>query len=150
MVTDTEFVLIVSIPDYTPRCYPLTQDHVKVGRGANNHLRLDNQAISSRHCEFSRDVDSGQWNFRDLESTNGSKSNGNRVSNRPVSLRDGDQILLGEEIRILFCKVRKFKNLELEEIEQEIEVNPVAAAVARQVREDSEGGLTVRLRESED
>ena len=148
MVSDVEFILVVSMPDYAPRCYGLVEDHVKIGRGRNNHLPLDNAAISSSHCELVRDVETGEWNFRDLGSTNGSKTNGHRVNSDSVIVRDGDQILLGEEIRILFCEVREIEDPAAVE-EEELDVNPVAAAVARQTREDKDGGQTMRLGDNE-
>lgn len=141
----SKFVIIVSIPDYSPRCFELNRDHVKIGRGRNNHLILDNAAISSKHCELVKDVDSGEWSFRDLGSTNGSKANGHMVGDEKISIRDGDQILLGEEIKLLFAEVRQLESPEAEEPDEPIEVNPVAAAVARQVREDEQGGRTIRL-----
>ena len=150
MVSDVEFIIIVSFTDYAPRCYRLKKDHVKIGRGRSNHLTLDNPAISSSHCEFAKNVDTGRWNFRDLGSTNGSKSNGHQVDSKPVPVSDGDQLLLGEEVKLLFCEVRDFQDFaEVRDDDPDLEVNPVAAAMARQVREDQDGGQTVRLGNTE-
>lgn len=147
MATSNEFVLFITIPDYAPRCYRLRGDRVKIGRGQGNHLTLDYPAISSSHCEFIKNAKAGTWSFKDLDSTNGSKSNGHRVTSEPVPARDGDQIVLGAEIKLSFCEIRDVENLKPkpDPADPALAVNPVAAAMARQVREDEEGGQTVRL-----
>lgn len=146
MPADNEFVLFITIPDYAPRCYRLRGDRIKIGRSRGNHLTLDYPAISSAHCEFVKDPNHGTWSFRDLDSTNGSKSNGHRVIKDPVPARDGDQIVLGEEIKMSFCEIRDFKQPQVDDPEPSLDVNPIAATVARQSREDTEGGQTVRLK----
>ena len=145
MPSPTDPILLVSIPQYSPRCYRFKNEHIKIGRGKNNHLTLDNQAVSSTHCEFVKDPESGAWKFNDLKSTNGSRINGHKVGRDSVAVRDGDEILLGEEVKLAYFDLREFREPEADD-DPNLEVNPVAAAVLRQVKEDQEGARTVKLK----
>lgn len=148
MTRHTETVLVVKIPDQPVRCYRFTGDRIQIGRGQNNHLKIDLQAISNVHCEFVHDSTLDRWIFRDLRSTNGSKVNGAKLEGETVSLADGDQVVLGDDIELHYLVIRPFDIQEEPETEDEEDtpVNPVAAAVARQSREELEGTQLVKVR----
>jgi len=61
---------------------------IRVGRLAQFEMMLDDASVSRRHAEVRRTEDG--WVVKDLESTNGSYVNGNRVSMAevPISARD--------------------------------------------------------------
>ncbi|MDF1754646.1 MAG: FHA domain-containing protein [Verrucomicrobiales bacterium] len=140
-------VLIVTIPNYAPRCYCFDGEHVRIGRSDTNHLRLDEQSISNTHCEFVNDPKSDQWIFRDLGSTNGSKVNGHPVGLEALTINDGDELLLGNVVKLHYLIMRPFDVPEaLEEEDENTDVNPVAAAVARQARKDMEGTQMIKLK----
>ncbi len=142
----SNFVLVVTITNRPLFCYRLEGDTILIGRGRNNHVRLEEEAVSKIHCELSRDQETGLWQFRDLESTNGSRLNGDLVSSDYVPVHAGDEILLGKVVRLYCLPLKEMEVPEpVEEIEDDPDINPVAAAVARQVREDMESTRLIKL-----
>ncbi len=76
--------------------FALPQGEFWVGRQASNHLQLDDNAVSRRHCLFLRSGD--DCTLKDLESRNGTFVTGTPVTEQ--------RLLPGDEIRIggsLFC-----------------------------------------------
>jgi pSer/pThr/pTyr-binding forkhead associated (FHA) protein len=65
---------------------------VTIGRLPDNTIVIDNSAVSSRHVRIARE--GPQFVVEDLESTNGTFVNGEKVSKR--ALRHGDTILVGK------------------------------------------------------
>jgi len=63
-----------------------------LGRDASCDITITDANISRRHVQFLQDV-VGTWKIVDLDSTNGTKLNGSRITT--ALLRDGDQITLG-------------------------------------------------------
>lgn len=77
---------------------PLIRDRLLIGRGNECDLQLNDNAVSSRHCELQRN--GPVWSLRDLESRNGTQVNGSAI--RQHTLRNGDEILLGNQQRFRF------------------------------------------------
>lgn len=76
----------------------LTGDRVMVGRGHDCQVRLEDPAVSSRHCELR--FDGFHWWVTDLHSRNGTV-----VNNVPVTqcqLKTGDQIVLAGRVTFRF------------------------------------------------
>lgn len=65
---------------------------LRVGRGEDCEVHLDNAAVSRYHCEIIRKDD--LLRLRDLGSQNGTQLNGVRVDNH--SLKNGDVITIGK------------------------------------------------------
>ncbi len=90
--------LVLLVEGVMQREYPLTEGTVRVGRDAGNDIQLDDDTVSGSHAEVavkqSQYIDgtSDFW-LRDLQSTNGTKVNGQRV-NRHL-LHNEDEILIG-------------------------------------------------------
>jgi hypothetical protein len=78
--------------------YPLIKPVVRIGRGAENDIRLTNDSISARHAEIHRRRD-GQIYLIDLGSSNGIYVNNSKLER--AELNDGDVIELGE-VRLRF------------------------------------------------
>jgi hypothetical protein len=70
----------------------------RIGRAADNDIRLDNDSVSAHHAELRQGRD-GTFAIIDLGSTNGVWVNGEPVSCR--NLHDGDTLELGE-VRLWF------------------------------------------------
>jgi len=70
----------------------------RIGRAADNNLKLDNDSVSAYHAELQQRRD-GVFSVSDLDSTNGVWVNGKQVSSQ--TLRDGDLLELGE-VRLRF------------------------------------------------
>ena len=67
---------------------------VTIGRNPGNVLRVNNPSISRRHAKIV--FEAGECTLYDLDSSNGSYINGNRI--RSQHLQDGDPVLLtGQE-----------------------------------------------------
>lgn len=84
-------MLAVQDPDGTRTTHPFRHPRMGVGRKPHNDLALNDQAISSEHCEF---VNERGWLVvRDLSSANGTFVNGRRISE--ARLRNGDEVKVG-------------------------------------------------------
>jgi len=75
----------------------------QIGRSAES-LPLTDQTISRRHAELT--PDSGRWYITDLESSNGTFVNGQRVTERRM-LHPGDQIRCGNTVLIYGVESKK-------------------------------------------
>lgn len=70
---------------------------IPIGRDKNNILKLTpgiDERASARHCEIFLDPKNSQYYVRDLNSTNGTFVNNQRI-NAPVALSDGSVLKLG-------------------------------------------------------
>ena len=70
-----------------------------IGRSSES-LALTDGTVSRRHAELT--PDDGRWYLRDLDSSNGTFINGERISGDPVELSPGDQIRCGSTL-VLFA-----------------------------------------------
>lgn len=66
-----------------------------IGRSSES-LALTDGTVSRRHAELT--PDDGRWYLRDLDSSNGTFINGERISGDPVELSPGDQIRCGSTL----------------------------------------------------
>ncbi len=83
--------LIASLPDGSTREITLDQGRITIGRRADNHFCLPFPAVSAEHAAV---LTIGADSFlEDLDSTNGTFVNGNRITKH--FLRDGDRISAG-------------------------------------------------------
>ena len=64
---------------------PLAEADITLGRAASNTVVLDDEFVSSHHARVYRATRSGQWAIEDLNSTNGTVVNQQRIS-RPTIL----------------------------------------------------------------
>lgn len=86
------FSLIVEAGPQTGQVFSLEAKAV-LGRGQFADVQISDLAVSRRHAEIDPEADG--WQFRDLDSANGTRCNG-RPLQAPVRLRDGDLIELGQ------------------------------------------------------
>jgi pSer/pThr/pTyr-binding forkhead associated (FHA) protein len=84
--------LIVTLSNGTNVTHELSEDTITVGRISDNTLQIEEASVSSHHAEF---VASGDHHIlRDLDSTNGTRVNGQVFSEGPV--KDSDRIRFGQ------------------------------------------------------
>ncbi|NJO00668.1 MAG: FHA domain-containing protein, partial [Bacteroidia bacterium] len=69
----------------------LNKPTMTIGRAANNDIVIPEQTVSSRHATIT--VENGSFFINDLNSTNGTFINGNRIDSK--ILKSGDLIKLG-------------------------------------------------------
>ena len=74
------------------RRFAITESPMRIGRVTGNHVVLDSVSVSSNHAEITKSADG--FVLRDLGSTNGTRVNGQRVTETPL-FRD-DAVLLGD------------------------------------------------------
>ncbi len=84
---------VTRCPDVTQvgRVWPLRGETTMVGRDPDNFIALNDPDVSRHHARI--DVRAAQHTIIDLEATNGTMVNGQKVKESP--LRIGDTILLG-------------------------------------------------------
>ena len=87
-------LLVVQGPDMGRRFRPEDGKSVLLGR-VSEDLPLTDYTVSRRHAEL-RPTGRG-WSLDDLKSANGTYLNGKRLE-RPVRLKDGDQIKMGSTV----------------------------------------------------
>lgn len=89
--------LVVLTEGFTGRTYELKVDRTTVGRVEDNAFQIAEASVSSHHCEILLRGD--QVIVKDLESTNGSYINGQKISESP--LKSGQILRLGQlEMRL--------------------------------------------------
>ncbi|MDF1658290.1 MAG: FHA domain-containing protein [Verrucomicrobiales bacterium] len=134
--------LIVEIPRSPARYYQLAAEVITVGRGEQNAVIVDEEAVSSSHCELRRKGKG--FVIVDLGSTNGTRINGEPLQGEPRELREGDSILLGLAARARYVRVTEVKEKaegpatqsgaatqRLKQTPSRPTINPVAAAMAK-------------------
>ena len=84
--------------DSPGRCVELIDKPVTIGRVGSCEMQIDHSSVSRRHCTVS--VEAGQFNIRDLGSTNKTVLNGHAVESS--ELKDGDTIAIGEIVLKFF------------------------------------------------
>jgi pSer/pThr/pTyr-binding forkhead associated (FHA) protein len=83
--------LVVLSEEMKDRTFELTEKKITVGRLPDNNIRLENTAVSSHHAEL---IQKGEdYVVHDLNSTNGTRVNGQRIIETRLS--HGDTIWFG-------------------------------------------------------
>lgn len=82
--------LQITAPDERSRAVELVGDRLVIGRSPRVEIVLEDDAVSRRHAELERDAD-GHWWVTDLGSINGTRVDGQRLTDRH-RLAIGDRI----------------------------------------------------------
>lgn len=85
--------LLLTIGDVATNEFVLSQTQVTIGRGADNDIVLDDPMVSGHHAILVVGDGSRALLLQDLNSTNGTRVNGNEVRNSP--LKHGDAMQIG-------------------------------------------------------
>jgi len=83
--------LVIFLPDAGEVVHELTEAQISVGRVEDNAIRITDASVSTHHAEFV--LDGGEYVLKDLDSTNGIRVNGKRVTEAKLS--PGDRIRFG-------------------------------------------------------
>lgn len=87
--------LIVTLQDGTQNTFDLFDEQITVGRAPDNTLQIDDASVSSHHATFT--MTNGDYTYRDVGSTNGSRVNGKTVgANTDHQLQNGDSLMIGK------------------------------------------------------
>jgi len=102
--------------------HELAEELITVGRGPDNAILIDHPSVSGRHAQLQRVGD--LYRLKDLDSTNGTQVNGQRINE--TALRFGDRIRFGK-IEALFESDVSDQAQPLPEI-QEVEARPAESS----------------------
>ncbi|MEO5721019.1 MAG: FHA domain-containing protein [Chthoniobacterales bacterium] len=75
-----------------PVVHELSEDAITLGRAPENLIQLDDPSVSGRHARF--ELVGEDYHLKDLESTNGTRVNGQPIQS--ILLRHGDRIRFGK------------------------------------------------------
>lgn len=85
--------LKIQLPDSGEVTHELVDELITLGRVDDNMVQIEDASVSSHHAQFSRSAN-GNYQLKDLNSTNGTRVNGNHVTD--VQLRHGDRVRFGK------------------------------------------------------
>ena len=83
--------------------HELTEPVTTLGRAPENTLQIDDPSVSGRHAQIEQIGE--EYQLTDLESTNGTRVNGELITS--VTLRRGDRIRFGKLEACYECEVRE-------------------------------------------
>jgi pSer/pThr/pTyr-binding forkhead associated (FHA) protein len=87
--------LIVTLQDGTQNSFDLIDDQITLGRAPDNTLQIDDASVSSHHATLV--LAEGDYIYRDIGSTNGSRLNGKTIAaETDHKLQSGDSLLIGK------------------------------------------------------
>jgi pSer/pThr/pTyr-binding forkhead associated (FHA) protein len=87
--------LIVTLQDGTQNTFDLFDDQITIGRAPDNTLQIDDISVSSHHAKLT--LTGGDYVYRDIGSTNGSRLNGKTLTaETDHRLQNGDSLMLGK------------------------------------------------------
>ena len=87
--------LTITLDDAPPAVHDLDGgegDVVTIGRVSDNDIQIDDASVSSHHAQLECDGD--VWSLKDLNSTNGTRRNGETIGES--RLEDGDELRIGK------------------------------------------------------
>jgi hypothetical protein len=83
--------LVGHSPEINGQVFDLVEARVTVGRTPDNRIHIPDSSVSSHHAELV--LEGTDYTVKDLDSTNGTRINGEKVTGGP--LRRGDTLRLG-------------------------------------------------------
>ncbi|HET6406514.1 MAG TPA: FHA domain-containing protein [Chthoniobacteraceae bacterium] len=87
--------LTVTLQDGTQNTFDLVDDQLTLGRSPDNILHIDDASVSSHHATLT--LLDGDYVYRDIGSTNGSRLNGKNIpAETDHRLQSGDSLLIGK------------------------------------------------------
>jgi len=89
--------LVAQSPEFSGKTFDLAGKEITVGRVADNKIQIEHASVSGHHAVFT--LDALDYVIKDLDSTNGTRINGERVTQQ--KLRRNDILRLGN-IELLY------------------------------------------------
>jgi hypothetical protein len=83
--------LVAQSPEFEGKTFDLSGPEITVGRVADNRIQIEHASVSGHHAVFK--LDQLDYVIKDLDSTNGTRINGERVTQQ--KLRRNDILRLG-------------------------------------------------------
>src|SRR5689334_23179379 len=86
--------LTVTLPDGTEQSFELIDEEITIGRSSDNIIEIPDQSVSSNHATLT--LSEGDYVYRDIGSTNGSRVMGKSVEpDTDHKLQDGFVVRIG-------------------------------------------------------
>ena len=85
--------LKIQLPNAGEVTHELVDELITLGRVDDNLVQIEDASVSSHHAQLNRTA-GGNYHLKDLNSTNGTRVNGNNVTD--VQLRHGDRVRFGK------------------------------------------------------
>ena len=123
---DSYSILEMSLPDGGKQEFELSKSQITLGRDPANDIVLTDSKVSRMHARIDVD-DNGGARLVDLKSTNGSKLNGEKVSD--AQIESGDVIKLGD-VQLQYKKAAPLEELAMTKIDSEVDLNQTVAELA--------------------
>lgn len=101
LTPDQQPRLVVISSNFAGREYPITSTRCTLGRAPDSNICIQHPSVSSTHAEIVRNRN-GNFEIRDLNSSNGTKVNGQDLGQASHELQSGDMIAFGHVIT-RFC-----------------------------------------------
>ena len=95
-MADSHKSIIYGILKTPKEVYKLTKERVSIGRNRNSNIIINNNTISKDHAIIEFDEEYNAI-LKDLNSSNETYVNGERLKFMPVKLKTGDKITFGKE-----------------------------------------------------
>ena len=102
------------------------EDRVSIGRGHGNGIRMEDDAVSERHCQI--DFADGRYWVRDLDSRGGTFVNGIPVKERAIA--SGDEIGIGSSVFLFSAESQR----QTERSDVRVEETSASSAQVQQIR----------------
>jgi pSer/pThr/pTyr-binding forkhead associated (FHA) protein len=84
------------------KIFSLEQTEITIGREAGSGVYINDVEVSRRHARLASQF--GDYHLEDLESTNGTFVNGQRITGQRI-LKPGDTVFLGENVSLAYEEV---------------------------------------------
>jgi len=110
--------LLITLPDGEKVSHELGEQTITVGRLSDNDIELNDISVSSHHAELT--LNGGDYQLKDLGSTNGTKVNG--VRGTEWDLHDGDVIIFGKVSADYSSEIPSTKHVLPESQERTVEI----------------------------
>ena len=110
--------LLITFPNGERVTHELAEQTITIGRLSDNDIEVDDISVSSHHAELT--LNGGDYQLKDLQSTNGTKVNGTRGSE--WDLQDGDVIIFGKVSADYSSEIPSSKNILPEAQERTVEL----------------------------
>jgi hypothetical protein len=78
--------LVAQSPEFTGSTFDLTGKEITVGRVADNKIQIEHASVSGHHAVFM--LDQLDYVIKDLDSTNGTRINGERITQQKLRRND--------------------------------------------------------------
>jgi hypothetical protein len=89
--------LVAQSPEFAGKVFDLTGSEITLGRVADNKVQIEHASVSGHHASLK--LDGLDYSLKDLDSTNGTRVNGERITQQ--KLRRNDIVRLGN-IELLY------------------------------------------------